>query len=171
MEIIIEELGEAGESFDRVYGDGEILLDEEHARLLESPEVHGQAVRKGDKVRVNGTVSALAEVDCDRCLKSIEAPIETAFDVTYVPASVLNEEGAHEVGEDELEFSFYDEPVIDIDELVREQILLALPSRLLCTEECKGLCPVCGANRNEVENCGCERNEIDPRWSALKNLN
>src|SRR3954464_5842184 len=104
MEINIEELGESGESFDRVYGEGEIPLDEEHARILEPPEVHGQAVRNGDKVRVNGTISALAEVDCDRSLKSIETPIETAFDVKYVPGSVLNEEVAREVGEEELDF-------------------------------------------------------------------
>ena len=58
---------------------------------------------------------------------------------------------------------------IDIDELVREQVLLAVPERSLCQEDCKGLCPTCGADRN-LKECGCESVEADPRWAALKNL-
>ena len=58
---------------------------------------------------------------------------------------------------------------IDLTELVREQILLNLPEQVFCREDCKGLCEKCGANRNLI-NCNCEEKEIDPRWSALKNL-
>ena len=58
---------------------------------------------------------------------------------------------------------------IELNDIVREQILLNLPEQVFCTEECKGLCPKCGADRNLI-NCNCEETEIDPRWSALKNL-
>jgi uncharacterized protein len=112
----------------------------------------------------------VAEVDCDRCLKSVEVPISTSFDVKYAPASRINDEEAHELAEDDLALSFFEGEMIDIDELVREQVLLSLPSRALCNDDCKGLCPVCGADKNAVDSCGCETTEIDPRWAALKNL-
>jgi uncharacterized protein len=73
------------------------------------------------------------------------------------------------VRNDDLDVSIYDGEKIDLTDLVREQILLDLPTQILCQEDCKGLCQKCGANLNEV-NCNCEENEIDPRWSALKNL-
>jgi len=63
----------------------------------------------------------------------------------------------------------YEGDAVDLDELVREQILLALPSRRLCREECKGLCPTCGADLN-AGRCACEQREVDPRWSALADL-
>ena len=68
-----------------------------------------------------------------------------------------------------MDFSTYDGDRIDLDEIVREQILLALPTRQLCAEDCKGLCPSCGANLNEKA-CGCEQQQTDPRWSALEAL-
>ena len=58
---------------------------------------------------------------------------------------------------------------IDVDEVTKEQILLAVPTRSLCNDDCKGFCPTCGADKNAGE-CGCEAKEIDPRWAALKNL-
>ena len=63
----------------------------------------------------------------------------------------------------------YTGKVIDLDPIVREQVLLALPAYPVCNEGCKGLCPVCGANLNERE-CGCDRHVPDPRWAGLKNV-
>ncbi len=58
---------------------------------------------------------------------------------------------------------------VDLDDLVREQILLALPTRQLCRDDCKGLCPTCGANLNQTT-CDCSAEEIDPRFAALAQL-
>ncbi len=74
-----------------------------------------------------------------------------------------------ELQKDDLIRSVYEGDAVDLDELVREQILLALPTRTLCREECKGLCPECGANLNAGE-CDCAQKEIDPRWAALADL-
>jgi uncharacterized protein len=63
----------------------------------------------------------------------------------------------------------YSGKVIELDPIVREQILLALPAYPVCDEGCKGLCTVCGANLNERE-CGCDRHVPDPRWAGLKDV-
>jgi uncharacterized protein len=169
MRIELDKLEQTGDRFAHVYEPEEILLDEEHVRLTEPPEVSGRVRTRGREVRLRGRISARAEVDCDSCLKSVAAPIETEFDVTYVPEEDYTTSEAAELQEEDLSLSVFDGETIDVDELVREQLLLALPARSLCREECKGLCPVCGADRN-ADACHCESPEVDPRWAALKSV-
>src|SRR5918912_4543616 len=168
MRIEVDKLEKAGNTFSHVYEPEEIVLDEEHARLTAPPEVSGRASRTDREVRLRGRITARAEVDCDRCLKAVDVPVETDFDVTYVPAAdYVAQREAAELQENDLGLSVFDGEAIDVDELVREQVLLALPARALCKEECKGLCPVCGADRN-ANPCACESRETDPRWAGLK---
>ncbi len=167
MRIEVEQLESAGRKFAHIYEPEELILDEESARLIETPQVSGSASRKGEEVRLRGQVTARAEVDCDRCLKAIVVPIETEFDVTLIPAARYLEQERAELQEDDLLLSVYEGDSVDVDEIVREQILLALPARALCREECKGLCPVCGIDQNNNA-CACDVKETDPRWAALK---
>ena len=167
MRIELDKLEETGNAFAHVYDPEEIVLDEEHVRLTKQPEVAGRVSRSGHEVRLRGKISASAEVDCDRCLKTVALPVETDFDVTYVPTEDYKRSEAAELQEEDLSLSVFDGETIDLDELVREQVLLALPSRALCGEECKGLCPTCGADRN-TNSCDCQSKEIDPRWAGLK---
>lgn len=169
MRIELDKLEQAGNTFAHHYEPEEIVLDEEHARLTKPPEVTGRVSRSHNEVRLRGKITASAEVDCDRCLKSVNVPIETEFDVKYVPTEDYTSSEAAELQEEDLSVSFFEGETIELDELVREQVLLALPARALCTEQCKGLCPVCGTDRN-VNSCNCETREIDPRWEELKNL-
>ena len=74
-----------------------------------------------------------------------------------------------ELTEAEMSVSVFDGKAIDVDEIVKEQILLAVPTRMLCREDCKGICPECGIDKNTGE-CQCVTDDIDPRWAALKNL-
>ena len=169
MRIEVDELEGGGKKFAHTYEPEELILDEEHARLTAAPQVQGSASRRGSEVRLRGSVTARAEVDCDRCLKAVSVPIETQFDVSLIPSSEYLEQETAELQERDLLLSVYDGDSVDVDEIVREQILLALPARALCGEECEGLCPVCGTDRN-VNACACENKETDPRWSALKDL-
>jgi uncharacterized protein len=169
MRIEVDQLEGGSKPFAHVYAPEELILDEESARLTEAPQITGSARRRGNEVRLRGQITARAEVDCDRCLKSSAVPIETQFDVTYIPASEYGLNQTAELQEDDLLVSVYEGDAINVDEIVREQILLALPARALCGEECKGLCPVCGTDRN-ISACACEERETDPRWTALKNL-
>jgi uncharacterized protein len=168
MRIELENL-EPTSSFAHRYEPEEIVLDEEHVRLTEPPEVRGSIKQSGREVRLKGTINARAEVDCDRCLKTVALPVEAEFDVAYVPAEDYRRSEAAELQEEDLSLSIFEGETLDVDELVREQLLLALPARALCGEECKGLCPTCGADRN-TNPCDCHSQEIDPRWAGLKNL-
>jgi len=170
MRLELDKLEEKGGEFTHAYGPEELKLEEENLRLTEAPEVSGRVTRDGHKVRLRGRIKARAEIDCDRCLAAIDAAVDTEFDVTYVPASeYAAEEETAELQEEDLSLSVFEGEAIDVDDLVREQVLLALPTRALCREDCAGLCPVCGINKN-TNACHCESKEIDPRWQALKDL-
>lgn len=170
MRIELDKLEETGASFAHRYEPEEIVLDEEHARLTKPPEISGRASRKEHEVRLRGKITASAEVDCDRCLKSVAVPIETEFDVKYIPAVDYRASEAAELQEEDLSVSFFEGETIDLDDLIREQVLLALPVRALCGDDCEGLCPTCGADRN-IDSCDCDSREIDPRWEGLKAVN
>lgn len=170
MRIEVENLTAAGRPFEKTYAPGEIELEDERARLASETSVEGGASRKGEEVRLRGRIRAEVEVGCDRCLKSVRLPLEVEFDTAFIPSELeaAKAENVELLAED-LRVAAYEGDSIDLDELVREQILLALPARQLCSEECKGLCPQCGADLNAA-GCDCARVEVDPRWSALADL-
>jgi uncharacterized protein len=108
-------------------------------------------------------------VECDRCLKPIELPVKSAFDVEYVPTSEYEAQQSPALTESDLNVTVFDGQAVDIDDLVTEELLLAVPDHPVCKDDCKGFCAVCGADKNSV-NCGCETREVDPRWAGLKEL-
>ncbi|HEV2704811.1 MAG TPA: DUF177 domain-containing protein [Pyrinomonadaceae bacterium] len=171
MRIEVETLTEEAQPFAHNYAEGELELGDEQVRLLAGTRVEGEARRKDERVEVSGKLTGNMEADCDLCLAPVTLPAEVEFEVSFLPKAVGEEAvaGEREIRGDEPDFSFYESGAVDIDELVREQLLLALPSRFRCGEECKGLCPHCGADLNR-ETCACEHKEIDPRWSALAAL-
>ena len=122
------------------------------------------------RCRVRGTIRTEVELLCDRCAAPSRAPLEVEFDTRFIPqALAAGETDNVELLTEDLGLAAYEDGAVDLDELVREQILLALPTRSLCREDCKGLCPKCGADLN-AGRCSCEQGEIDPRWSALAGL-
>lgn len=169
MRIELDKLEGKSGSFAHTYEPEELLLADEYARLTAPPQISGRIKRSDNRVRLRGAITARAEVYCDRCVKAVAVSVETNFDVTYVPAADYHAVEVAELQAEDLDQSVFDGEEIDIDELVREQVLLALPTRALCSEDCKGLCPACGADRN-AQSCSCEDKQIDPRWAALKNL-
>jgi uncharacterized protein len=167
MRIEVETLTDAGKPFEHTYRAEEIALDDEQASLTSEVEIEGTARRKRDEVRVGGKIKGEAEVLCDRCLAPSRMPFEIEFDTSFISQADAAARGENvELQTEDLALAAYEDGAIDVDELVREQILLALPTRRLCREECKGLCPKCGAYLN-TEQCSCEKGETDPRWSAL----
>ena len=131
--------------------------------------MNGKIRLAGNEVFVNGHVDARAQVECDRCLKPIELPVNAGFELEYITGSEYESSAVVELTEAEMSVSVFDGEAIDVDEIVKEQILLAVPTRMLCREDCEGICPQCGTDRNTGE-CNCETKEIDPRWAALKDL-
>ena len=120
------------------------------------------------EIRVKGQLAVRMEADCDRCLEAAEYRLEAGFELYYRPvAEGYGEEKAIDAGEAEM--GFYDGSGIELKDVLREYVLLALPMQRLCREDCRGLCPVCGQSRNQIE-CGCRTAAMDDRWAALKSL-
>ena len=115
----------------------------------------------------DGEVSGKGRGTCGRCLESYPLDVTQEFSLVLTPATPLT--GEIELAPGDLTQSFYEGNEIDLTPLMFEQILIALPTRPLCGEECRGLCPQCGINRNSGQ-CACVVESGDPRWSALRNL-
>ena len=169
MRIEIDSLAGSKGVFTHVYAPGELDFRDDRVRLAGSPQVSGQLALKGNRVLVHGRLAAQTQVDCDRCLRLVDVPVETQFSLQYVTRLEYESAEAVELEDADLTVSVFDGELIDIDELVREQLLLAVPERTLCREDCQGLCPACGSDRN-LKDCGCEIKETDPRWAALRRL-
>jgi uncharacterized protein len=169
MRIELDKLEEYGGKFAHVYDVSELPLDDEEVRLVEPGEVSGRVRRDGKEVVLRGKLHAKLEVVCGRCLKPVELPISTEFTERFVRAVSWAAEDQHELRAEDLDIAVFDGEAIELDDLVREELLLAVPVNVLCHEDCKGLCPICGIDRN-LNGCQCENDEVDSRWQKLKEL-
>jgi uncharacterized protein len=122
-----------------------------------------------DDIRLVGKLDGRIEVACARCLEPVEIAISRSFDLLYRPLET--EKGSDEVAinEAETEIGFYSGQGMELEDSLREQILLAVPIKTLCRHDCLGLCPKCGGNRNQ-QRCSCPTGPSDPRWAALSAL-
>jgi uncharacterized protein len=169
MRIELENLERSKGDFAHVYQPEDLNPVDERVSLIAPAAVNGKVRLSDNQVFVNGNVETRAQIECDRCLKPVEIPVNADFTLEYIGGSEYESSEAAELTEEELSVSVFDGEAIDVDEIVKEQILLAVPTRMLCREDCKGICPECGADKNTGE-CNCVTNEIDPRWAALKDL-
>jgi len=116
---------------------------------------------------VSGTVEATTELECSRCLKRFSFPIkEAAMDFELVPEGPREQPVEHELGKGELDTEFYRGVEIEPKEFIREQLLLGIPMVPVHSQDCKGLCPVCGTDRNETT-CGCSIDTIEGETSPF----
>ncbi|MFL6354674.1 MAG: YceD family protein [Bryobacteraceae bacterium] len=121
------------------------------------------------EIRIQGTLSVSGQALCDRCVEAATFPIDTQFDLVYMPAEEAATASENEIGQAGLEVGYYEGAGLALNDVVREVVLLALPMQLVCAEACKGICPECGENRNQRP-CDCHTKPVDDRWSKLKNL-
>ena len=119
-------------------------------------------------VFIKGTFSALIDICCSRCLENTKLSIGSDFAYNLIPAKTEQSEDL-ELTPEELEVSYYQGDFIDLTAIVCEQIILQIPIKALCSEECKGLCQHCGANLNN-SSCNCDSNVVDSRMAVLKNF-
>lgn len=170
MQIEVASVAESGKDFAHEYQPGELSLEDDRVHLIDpQPRVDGRIRRDGRRVKVTGKVTGHLQLECDRCLKTVGSTVTAKFSLEYVTAADYEAQQAVELSEDDLDLSVFDGAVIDIDLLVREELLLAAPVHVLCQKECQGICPTCGGDRNETA-CDCETDGIDPRWAGLKEL-
>ncbi|MCU1328235.1 MAG: hypothetical protein JWN34_3605 [Bryobacterales bacterium] len=125
----------------------------------------------GGEIRVQGKVQTVLSTECDRCLIPASYPVDAEFDLYYKPATELADAGDElAINAGEAEIGFYELPGLELEDILREQVLLQIPMQRLCRPDCKGICPVCGANRNDVS-CDCAVRPGDDRWAALQSVN
>lgn len=124
-----------------------------------------------DDIRVRATYRGDFEVLCARCVEPVQVPLAGEFDLLFRPENADAEAGERAITEDETEIGYYGQNGLELEDVVREQVLLTLPGRTLCKPDCKGLCAHCGQNLN-TGTCGCAESvgSKDPRWSALQGL-
>lgn len=157
--------------FDTRYQPGEIDLTSDYRQLGEI-DAQGKATLLRNtlgEIRVQGHVRATVEADCDRCLEPALHSIDSPFDLFYRPVTKSETHGEVHLEEGEVDLGFYEGDGLALEETLREFILLSVPMQLLCKPDCAGLCPQCGANRNQNP-CDCAIKLEDPRWDALKKL-
>lgn len=125
--------------------------------------------KKEKEVFVKGIINGEVELQCSRCLKDYKMPIKSIVELSYHPIEELNKEELVELKSDEMDVDFYRKGLIETEDIVRDQILLSIPMKPLCSEDCKGLCHICGTDLNEFS-CGCTTKETDPRMAVLQTL-
>jgi len=125
--------------------------------------------RIGPEVIVRGDLTATATLQCSRCLKNYYRIISVPVDVVYHPVEELKGEDTHEIKIEELDLDFYSGEELDLIDLLKEQIVLNMPMKPLCTDSCKGICPKCGTDLN-VDKCKCNIQNIHLRFESLKKL-
>ena len=122
-----------------------------------------------DEVRIRGKLSVIMKSDCDRCLGEALYPLNADLDLFYRPVSYIANDEEIKIDEGEAEIGFYSGAGMELEDILREQVLLLLPMQRVCREECKGICPICGKNRNETA-CQCKVVPADDRWKALRDI-
>ncbi len=138
---------------------------QEDFRLVEPLGVDVRYYRAGENLYFSGSLSTRLSGTCGRCLAGFTLAQGGPFQFVLAPRAP--QEADQELVADDLALSFFSGTEIDLEPLCTEQLILSLPTRALCAEECRGLCPTCGADRNE-DACSCSATPPDPRWAALR---
>jgi DUF177 domain-containing protein len=168
LSLDLNKIRTAQERFERVYQPDQ-LPGEQDFRVVAPVSLAFDIFKDKQMFRLVGTVTTSLELLCSRCLEPFTMTVDQPFDLRYQPHAHNTGEGEREIEEDDLTTAFYDDEVIDLGQLMREQFYLALPMKPLCSDACKGLCPSCGTNLNR-DTCTCERTWDDPRLAALRAL-
>jgi uncharacterized protein len=120
-------------------------------------------------IRLRGKYEGRFETPCARCLEPVGQTLKGQFDLLFRPLGVDQGSSDHAISTSETEIGYYQESGLALEDVLREQVILSLPARMLCRQDCKGLCPRCGRDLNS-ESCTCDAAPSDPRWSALSDL-
>ncbi len=122
-----------------------------------------------EDIRLVGDLATRVELRCARCLEPVVREVASTFDLLFRPLGVDAGEAERSIGEADTEIGYYSGEGLLLEDVLREQVLLAMPMRTVCRDDCQGLCPQCGRNWNEGR-CDCAGAAPDERWSALKEI-
>ena len=139
----------------------------EDVSQIEPLDTEGTAELIGQDIRLQGHLRTTVELWCARCLEPVRQLVDKDFDLYYRPVKTIAREEEVEIQTPDLEVGFYHGDGLQLEDAMREQVLLSLPMKSICRIDCAGLCPQCGQNRNAGD-CGCHPMKVDQRWSPLE---
>ncbi len=132
-------------------------------------EVRASAELVEGQIRITGSLQTKIELVCARCLEPVVEEVSRDFDLFYRPMKTIAKEDEVHLREDDTEIAFFQGEGLFLADVLAEQVLLALPMKVICRGDCRGLCPHCGVNLNNEE-CRCESHAADPRLAPLARL-
>ena len=153
----------------KTYAPGSIDFRSAEIKQIEPLEVMATAELLESQIRIEGNLETKIELVCARCLEPVVEEVSRTFDLFYAPVPKVEKPTIDQLKDDETEIGFYKGEGLFLADVLREQLLLALPLKVICQSDCRGLCPNCGANLNHEE-CGCETHATDPRMAPLARL-
>ena len=146
---------------------GEIDFGSESFRQIGLLRWNATAERAGEEIRIAGSLEATAEQSCSRCLEPATVEVRRPFDLFFRESDEdMFDEDEVELTEEDTRTAFFSGTQLAVGDILREQVLLGLPMKALCNVDCKGLCPVCGTNRN-LNTCNCTDESFSPHMEKL----
>ena len=148
----------------------QLTMSDENEFCFLSPVDYSFAVRKFENlIRINGSMHCTINLTCSKCLDAFAFPIDTYLDIEFSPKVLTPEVSELELKRNKLDMYYYEGDEIDLDPLIYDELMLNMPVRPLCEESCKGLCDVCGKNKN-YEECRCDKVSNTLLGEQLKSL-
>ena len=138
-------------------------------RQVEPLEVRATAELVDGQIRISGKLHTRVELVCARCLDTVVEEISRDFDLFYRPMNSMSPDEEFRLKLDDTEIAFFEGDGLFLADVLAEQVILAIPMKVICRSDCRGLCPHCGANLNNDE-CRCETHASDPRLAPLARL-
>ena len=153
----------------RTYAPGTLDYHTADFRQVEPLEVQATAEAIEGQIRISGELHTKLELVCARCLEPVTEEVSREFDLFYRPMKSMTDEEEARLKLDDTEIAFFEGDGLFLADVLAEQVLLALPMKVICRGDCRGLCPYCGANLNTDE-CRCESHATDSRLAPLARL-
>jgi uncharacterized protein len=169
MFLDVKELAVRKQLIRKSYAPGSIDYQTGEMKQIESLEVNATAELLDGQIRIAGDIQTKVELVCARCLEPVVDEVNRSFDLFYSPIPKNERPEEARLKDDDAEIGFFEGEGIFLADVLREQVLLALPMKVICRSDCRGLCPNCGANLNH-EACRCETHATDPRLAPLARL-
>ena len=162
LTINISKLSEGAHEYEFEVEPTNLELD---ARFTGRISVSATLEKTGHQMLLKVDLQSGCRFTCDRCLDDFDQNLTTHYQIVCV----TEEEAAGGKAGEELQYLSPDTTMLDLGDDVRQFLILAVPQKLLCRDDCQGLCPTCGANRNKVS-CSCSEKKSDPRWEGLRKV-
>jgi uncharacterized protein len=169
MFLDVNELGIRKVRIRKSYSPGNLDFHSGEFRQVEPLEVRATAELVDGQIRIYGNLHTRVELVCARCLDTVVEEISRDFDLYYRPMNSIAANDEFHLNLDDTEIAFFEGEGLFLADVLAEQVNLAIPMKVICRSDCRGLCAHCGANLNNEE-CRCEKHGSDPRLAPLARL-